>query len=261
MASPTQTIMFTAMARGIAIDTPTLPVSVLVSPRLTGAPTLDAFPDWLRWTKTPEGRRAEGDVRGERPFPYGDRRPEAAAARTLGRDLRQARPMSTITRSTITASGWSSPIPTRATLTLLKSIFQVGGLQLALPGEVSDENQGKRRGLLQLIDGMAVQLEHRSRTRTGAIGCASSQRTQTGACRRKPVGGRVQPVPDRARRAGTVCGRRTRQRRPAERHANCRRPAAPRRRSAPPARLAAAIRALSSPAAAEGRSSLPTSTR
>ena len=51
MASPTQTIMFTAMARGIAIDKPTLPVSVLVSPRLAGAPTLDAFPDWLRWTK------------------------------------------------------------------------------------------------------------------------------------------------------------------------------------------------------------------
>ena len=43
--------MFTAMARGIAIDQPTLPVSVLVSPRLAGAPTLDAFPDWLRWTQ------------------------------------------------------------------------------------------------------------------------------------------------------------------------------------------------------------------
>src|SRR5438045_8765489 len=51
MASPTQTIMFAAMARGIAIDKPTLPVSVLVSPRLAGAPTLDAFPDWLNWTK------------------------------------------------------------------------------------------------------------------------------------------------------------------------------------------------------------------
>ena len=49
--APTQTIMFTAMARGIAIDKPTLPVSVLVSPRLAGAPTLDAFPDWLRWTQ------------------------------------------------------------------------------------------------------------------------------------------------------------------------------------------------------------------
>ena len=56
MASPTQTIMFTAMARGIAIDKPTLPVSVLVSPRLAGAPTLVshfAVPSSLRATTRP----------------------------------------------------------------------------------------------------------------------------------------------------------------------------------------------------------------
>src|SRR3954467_1202623 len=43
--------MFTAMARAIAIDKPTLPVSELVTPRLSGAPTLDSFPDWLHWTR------------------------------------------------------------------------------------------------------------------------------------------------------------------------------------------------------------------
>ena len=37
MASPTQTIMFTAMPRALSIDPATLPVSVLVSPRLAGA--------------------------------------------------------------------------------------------------------------------------------------------------------------------------------------------------------------------------------
>jgi hypothetical protein len=52
MAGPTQTIMFTAMPRGLSIDPARLPVSVLVSPRLTGATRLGVFPDWLDWTQT-----------------------------------------------------------------------------------------------------------------------------------------------------------------------------------------------------------------
>ena len=80
MASPTQTILFTAMARGIAIDTPTLPVSVLVSPRLTGAPTLDAFPDWLNWTRHLKDSGLKVTFAAERPFAHRNDRPEAAAA-------------------------------------------------------------------------------------------------------------------------------------------------------------------------------------
>src|SRR5258708_3892940 len=51
MATPTQTIMFTAMPRGLSLDPASLPVSVLVSPRLAGAPTLGSFPDWINWTE------------------------------------------------------------------------------------------------------------------------------------------------------------------------------------------------------------------
>ena len=50
MASPTQTILFTVMPRGVNIDPARPPVSVFVSPRLTGAAKLGAFPDWLDWT-------------------------------------------------------------------------------------------------------------------------------------------------------------------------------------------------------------------
>jgi len=46
-----QTILFTVMPRGISINAATLPVSVLVSPRLVGASTLGKFPDWLSWTQ------------------------------------------------------------------------------------------------------------------------------------------------------------------------------------------------------------------
>ena len=46
-----QTILLTVFPRALSVVTDTLPVSVFVSPRLTGAPTLDAFPDWLTWTQ------------------------------------------------------------------------------------------------------------------------------------------------------------------------------------------------------------------
>ena len=147
MASPTQTIMFTAMARGIAIDTPTLPVSVLVSPRLTGATGLDAFPDWLRLDPDLKEDGNEGHLRGDAPFPYRRHRYQAFCGRNFGGRSSTKTPCRRIhVRRLRPAAGPS--YPNRATLTLLKSIFQVGGLQLALPGEVNDERQGKRRMLL-----------------------------------------------------------------------------------------------------------------
>src|SRR4029078_10878483 len=46
----TQHILFTVFPRAIAVNTATLPVSIFVGPRLSGANQLDAFPDWLHWT-------------------------------------------------------------------------------------------------------------------------------------------------------------------------------------------------------------------
>ncbi|MCW2604207.1 MAG: hypothetical protein JWN61_2342 [Pseudonocardiales bacterium] len=45
-----QQILFTAMPRGMTQNLDPLPVSVYVSPRLTGADRLRAFPDWVDWT-------------------------------------------------------------------------------------------------------------------------------------------------------------------------------------------------------------------
>jgi len=41
-----QTVIFTAVPRGISIDRDPMPVSVIVSPRLDGATKLGAFSDW-----------------------------------------------------------------------------------------------------------------------------------------------------------------------------------------------------------------------
>ncbi len=46
-----QTILYTTLPKGITVSGDTLPVSVLVSPRLTGAPVLGDFPDFLNWTQ------------------------------------------------------------------------------------------------------------------------------------------------------------------------------------------------------------------
>ena len=45
-----QQLLFTVLPRAMAVNTATLPVSVFVSPRLSGAQRLDAYPDWLHWT-------------------------------------------------------------------------------------------------------------------------------------------------------------------------------------------------------------------
>ena len=55
-----QTIIFTAIPRGVTWNTSnsnndeikSLPVSVFVSPRLSGGTTLKDYPDWLMWIQT-----------------------------------------------------------------------------------------------------------------------------------------------------------------------------------------------------------------
>src|SRR6516162_8671655 len=46
-----QLMIFTAVPYSFSLDPTSLPVSVVVSPRLAGKDTLAAYPDWLAWTK------------------------------------------------------------------------------------------------------------------------------------------------------------------------------------------------------------------
>jgi hypothetical protein len=47
----TQIITFTAIPRGVSLNAKTLPVSVFISPRLSGEDKLGAYPDWVSWTR------------------------------------------------------------------------------------------------------------------------------------------------------------------------------------------------------------------
>ncbi|MGZ7036523.1 MAG: hypothetical protein ACXVIQ_15035, partial [Ilumatobacteraceae bacterium] len=155
MASPTQTIMFTVMPRGLSVDPVRLPVSVLVSPRLTGAAKLGSFPDWLDWT----GRLKANGMKIT--FATGARTVTAGIDTAV---LQPALWREIFDESTLvdeyTFDDFSQRLilsyPNRATLTLLKSIFQIGGLQLALPDATGDDRQGKRGILLTLLEGMAI---------------------------------------------------------------------------------------------------------
>jgi hypothetical protein len=228
MVSPTQTIMFTAMARGIAADKPTLPVSVLVSPRLTGAPTLDAFPDWLCWTNhlKDDGLKITFAANGDSHTATIDPRP-------LRPELWDAIFDKNTHVDDYSFDDYGQRLvvsyPTRATLTLLKSIFQVGGLQLALPGEVNDENQGKRRALLQLIDGLAVHWNY-DRAREWRNALLQRQRLQLRAparTRRQASSTGFGSYPAHRRRFPPANSGATACRTPPD----CRRPAAPRRKA------------------------------
>ncbi|HZY51005.1 MAG TPA: hypothetical protein VFE64_14640 [Devosia sp.] len=155
MAGPQQTILFTAMPRGITIDPARLPVSVLVSPRLSGSAKLGSFPDWLDWT---------GQVKSKGmkiTFATG---PKTYVADVDTGPLQPTLWNSIFDQSTLvdeyTFDDFSQRLilayPNRATLTLMKSIVQIGGLRLALPRAGGDYRQGNREVLLTLLDGMAV---------------------------------------------------------------------------------------------------------
>jgi hypothetical protein len=176
MAGPTQTLIFTAMPRGISIDPAALPVSVLVSPRLAGAPHLDAFGDWLTWTRhlKTRGLRLTFTAGGQNQTVAIDTKPlqpdlwEAIFDRTTRVDDYV---FDDFTGRTVLS------YPNRLTLTLLKSIYQIAGLQLALPDQRGRDEPGKRAVLRQLLDGLAVHWNER-RGREARAKARHTQRDQ-----------------------------------------------------------------------------------
>src|SRR5437762_716069 len=51
MSNPVQELIYTVVPQNLALNSTTIPVSILVSPRLQGAATLNSFNDLLHWTK------------------------------------------------------------------------------------------------------------------------------------------------------------------------------------------------------------------
>lgn len=155
-----QQILFTVMPRGIAHGTGALPVSVYVSPRLSGEDRLGAYPDWLRWTANLQANglsltfRCEGRVL-TRALDTAPLRPALWDAMFDER---------TYVRSHVFPDYAERAIhsyPVRYALSTLKATYQRAGLELALPdhrppirGEEHDSYH--RRLVRELVDGLAV---------------------------------------------------------------------------------------------------------
>ncbi len=179
-----QTILFTVMPRGVSINAATLPVSVLVSPRLVGASTLGKFPDWLSW---PEQLKKDGL---ELTFRCGAQTLTLPVDRTpLQPELWQAMfDEKTYVRSHTFKDYTRRAIfsyPTRLALSSIKSMYQEASVALGLPDQSSQQDQREssyRRFLKGLLSGLEVNwnddrgegLRQIYRKAFGAVGLASN---------------------------------------------------------------------------------------
>ncbi|MCU1265340.1 MAG: putative Outer rane channel [Acidobacteria bacterium] len=150
-----QTILFTVMPRGITADGDTMPVSVLVSPRLEGADNLGAFRDWLRWTRRLRTRGLELELRcGTRTFAtqidHDPLRPDLWEELFNEETFVRSHQFDDYSDRAIIS------YPVRDTLSAIKGIYQKAGVTLALPADNNREQSGNRGLLMELVHGMEI---------------------------------------------------------------------------------------------------------
>jgi hypothetical protein len=152
-----QSVLFTVMPRGVILDGSTRPVSVFVTPRLTGDPTLGGFPDWRHWTTLlSESGLAITLACG-------------AATQTVHIDRSVLQPA--LWEALFTDRTLVNPYqfddysgrgiisyPMRRALSALKAIYQTAGVTLAIPrgGVAEDDQSPLRRELRDMIEGLQI---------------------------------------------------------------------------------------------------------
>jgi hypothetical protein len=135
-----QTILFTVMPRGVSVNAATLPVSVLVSPRLVGASTLGKFPDWLGWTQQlkEDGLQLTfrcGASTLTLPVDRTPLHPELWLAMFDENTYVRSHTFKDYTRRAIFS------YPTRLALSSIKSMYQEASLALGLPDQSGQKDQ------------------------------------------------------------------------------------------------------------------------
>jgi hypothetical protein len=153
-----QTVLFTIIPRGITIGTGPLPVSVIVSPRLSGDDKLSAYPDWLFWTHVLKERGLRLIIScGSNQQRF------AIDQAVLQPDLwEQLFNKETFVRSyefpDYSERGLIS-FSMRETLSAIKTVYQEAAIELALPGEargIQEEGGGNRDKLAEMLAGLDI---------------------------------------------------------------------------------------------------------
>jgi hypothetical protein len=151
-----QSVLFTVIPRGVTLDS-ARPVSIFVTPRLSGDPTLSSFPDWRHWTTLLRDNGLTIDLVC------------AAATQTVQVDTSVLRPAlweALFADDTLvnpyTFDDYSNrgiiTYPVRRALSALKAIYQTAGVALALPrgGPGEREENVLRRELVDMIAGLQI---------------------------------------------------------------------------------------------------------
>ncbi|MCC7451536.1 MAG: hypothetical protein IT324_29270 [Anaerolineae bacterium] len=160
-----QTILYTTLPKGITVTGDALPVSVLVSPRLAGAPVLGDFPDFLNWTQnlkdygltltfTCNGRTYRAMIN---PDP-------------LQPELWQALFNEGTRVDSYTFDDYSDRLiisyPVRQALMAIKGMYQRASRDMVLPkGDSARQENANRYYLAGLMDGLQVNWNEDSRQR------------------------------------------------------------------------------------------------
>jgi hypothetical protein len=152
-----QTVLFTVLPRAITLNAATLPVSVLVSPRLMGGTRLGAFPDWVSWTALLKKAGLtlifrNGTKQTEVRIDTKVLRPELWKALFNEKTLVRSRQFDDYSGHGIISYSM------RESLSALKAVYQVAGVVLALPDAISggDDRQDNRYLLKGLTEGFDV---------------------------------------------------------------------------------------------------------
>jgi len=142
----TQTVLFTVIPRGLSINGTTLPVSVVVSPRLVGPDRLGGYPDFVDWTQKVKGGAQFvfkcGTKTATVPINTAPLRPDLWKALFNARTFVRSR-----TFDDYSAHGVMS-FSVRETLSALKAVYQEASVVLALPDpeDARDPNDSDAAG-------------------------------------------------------------------------------------------------------------------
>jgi hypothetical protein len=187
-----QTILFTVMPRSMSVNPETMPVSVYVSPRLTGDEErgrLGEFPDWLTWTRwlKESGLHLTFRCNGAEfsaPVPTDILQPKLWEAMFNKRTLVRSHTFDDYSEHEMVSYS------TRNVLSLLKGLYQRAGVELALPNSGASwqrSQRGNQAAIQYLVDGLAVNwnAKMRDRYRDGGREFFASQQAPL---RDQPVG-------------------------------------------------------------------------